>query len=37
VSVHADMKQVGYVHRHLAQGRPQEDKAHSNWRYPLMS
>ena len=28
---------VGYVHRHLAQGGPAEDKAHSRWRYSLMN
>lgn len=34
----ADMKKaVGYVHRHLAQGGPAEDKAHSRWRYSLMN
>ena len=30
-------KVVGYVHRHLAQGGPAEDKAHSDWRYSLMN
>jgi Protein of unknown function (DUF3140) len=25
-------KVVGYVHRHLAQGGPKEDKEHSKWR-----
>ena len=30
-------KVVGYVHRHLAQGGPAEDKAHSAWRYSLMN
>lgn len=30
-------KVVGYVHRHVAQGGPEEDKAHSAWRYSLMN
>jgi hypothetical protein len=30
-------KVVGYVHRHSAQGGPEEDKAHSRWRYSLMN
>ncbi|MBE2317835.1 DUF3140 domain-containing protein [Solirubrobacter sp. CPCC 204708] len=30
-------KVVGYVHRHLAQGGPKEDKEHSRWRYSLMN
>ncbi|KRB53414.1 DNA-binding protein [Rhizobium sp. Root708] len=30
-------KVVGYVHRHLAQGGPREDKEHSAWRYSLMN
>ena len=30
-------KVIGYVHRHLAQGGPAEDKAHSDWRYSLMN
>jgi len=30
-------KVVGYVHRHLAQGGPDEDKQHSDWRYSLMN
>lgn len=30
-------KVVGYVHRHMAQGGPAEDKAHSKWRYSLMN
>ncbi|WP_126978778.1 DUF3140 domain-containing protein [Frigidibacter oleivorans] len=30
-------KVVGYVHRHLAQGGPEQDKAHSDWRYSLMN
>ena len=28
-------KVVGYVHRHLKQGGPEEDKEHSRWRYSL--
>lgn len=35
---YADMRKVtGYVHRHLAQGGPAEDKEHSPWRYSLMN
>ncbi len=35
---YADMnKVVGYVHRHLAQGGPAEDKEHSRWRASLMN
>jgi hypothetical protein len=35
---YAHMKKVvGYVHRHMAQGGPAEDKAHSDWRYSLMN
>ena len=30
-------KVVGYVHRHLAQGGPQDDKENSDWRYSLMN
>lgn len=30
-------KVVGYVHRHLAQGGPAQDKEHSDWRYSLMN
>lgn len=30
-------KAVGYVHRHLAQGGPRNDKEHSAWRYSLMN
>jgi len=30
-------KVVGYVHRHLAQGGPEQDKEHSRWRYSLMN
>lgn len=33
-----DMRKVtGYVHRHMAQGGPADDKAHSRWRYSLMN
>ena len=28
---------VGYVHRHLAQGGPADDKEHARWRYSLMN
>lgn len=35
---YADMRKVvGYVHRHMAQGGPAEDKEHSRWRYSLMN
>ncbi|GGB18395.1 DNA-binding protein [Sphingomonas metalli] len=35
---YAQMKKVtGYVHRHLKQGGPEEDKEHSPWRYSLMN
>ena len=35
---YAHMKKVvGYVHRHMAQGGPAEDKEHSDWRYSLMN
>ncbi len=30
-------KVVGYVHRHLAQKGPADDKEHSAWRYSLMN
>jgi hypothetical protein len=30
-------KVVGYVHRHTAQGGPDEDRQHSRWRYSLMN
>ena len=30
-------KVVGYVKRHVAQGGPDNDKAHSRWRYSLMN
>lgn len=35
---YAHMKKVvGYVHRHMAQGGPSDDKEHSRWRYSLMN
>ena len=35
---YAHMRKVtGYVHRHMAQGGPAEDKQHSDWRYSLMN
>lgn len=35
---YAHMKKVvGYVHRHMAQGGPADDKDHSRWRYSLMN
>ncbi len=30
-------KVTGYVHRHLAQGGPEDDKENSDWRYSLMN
>ena len=30
-------KVVSYVHRHMAQGGPKDDKEHSRWRYSLMN
>lgn len=30
-------KVVGYVHRHMAQGGPKDDKEHSRWRYSLIN
>lgn len=30
-------KVVGYIKRHLAQGGPEKDKEHSDWRYSLMN
>lgn len=30
-------KVVGYIHRHLQQGGPAQDKEHSRWRYSLMN
>lgn len=35
--VHFMRRVIGYVHRHLAQGGPAEDKEHSRWRYSLMN
>ncbi len=35
---YAHMKKVvGYVRRHLAQGGPDKDAGHSDWRYSLMN
>ena len=35
---YAHMKKVvGYVHRHMAQGGPADDKEHSDWRHSLMN
>jgi hypothetical protein len=35
---HAHMRTVvGYVHRHLAQGGPDDDVESSRWRYSLMN
>ena len=35
---YAHMKKVvGYVHRHLANGGPDQDTEHSDWRYSLMN
>ena len=35
---YAHMKKVvGYVHRHCAQGGPEEDRETSRWRYSLMN
>ena len=34
---HHMKKVVGYIHRHLAQGGPAEDKEESDWRYSLMN
>lgn len=35
---YAHMKKVvGYVHRHLKQGGPDEDVEHSPWRYSLIN
>ena len=35
---YAQMKRViSYVHRHMAEGGPKEDKEHSRWRYSLMN
>lgn len=30
-------KVTGYIKRHLAQGGPDKDKEHSDWRYSLMN
>ncbi len=30
-------KVVGYVHRHVKQGGPDDDREHSRWRYSLMN
>ena len=30
-------KVTGYIHRHTAQGGPEDDKAQSAWRYSLMN
>lgn len=30
-------KVAGYIKRHLAQGGPEKDKEHSDWRYSLMN
>ena len=30
-------KVVGYIKRHLAQGGPDDDMEHSDWRYSLMN
>ncbi len=35
--LHFMRRVIGYVHRHMAQGGPAEDKAHSRWRYSLMN
>lgn len=35
--LHFMRRVIGYVHRHLAQGGPAEDKEHSRWRYSLMN
>ena len=35
--VKAMRRVVSYVHRHLAQGGPAEDKEHSRWRHSLMN
>lgn len=35
--LHFIRRVIGYVHRHLAQGGPAEDKEHSRWRYSLMN
>ena len=35
--LHHMRRVVGYVHRHLAEGGPAEDKEGSRWRYSLMN
>ncbi len=35
--LHFMRRVIGYVHRHLAQGGPAQDKEHSRWRYSLMN
>jgi hypothetical protein len=35
--LHFMRRVIGYVHRHLAQGGPADDKQHSRWRYSLMN
>ena len=35
--LHFMRRVIGYVHRHLAQGGPADDKEHSRWRYSLMN
>jgi hypothetical protein len=35
--LHHMRRVIGYVHRHMAQGGPAEDKEHSRWRYSLMN
>lgn len=35
--LHFMRRVIGYVHRHMAQGGPAEDKEHSRWRYSLMN
>ncbi|TYP60689.1 uncharacterized protein DUF3140 [Stutzerimonas stutzeri] len=30
-------KVAGYIKRHVAQGGPEKDKEHSDWRYSLMN
>lgn len=34
---HQMSRVVSYVHRHVAQGGPKDDKEHSRWRYSLMN
>ncbi len=35
--LHFMRRVIGYVHRHMAQGGPAQDKEHSRWRYSLMN